>query len=211
MLDLYFIRHGESEANLKPDFVGGRSDHVHLTENGKKQAELLGERLARTNTIFDKVYSSIANRAYETAIISCQKIGYSIDDIILSEEIVELNQGNWEGKPRKEVYTPEILKIINSNRWTFKAPNGESQKDVEERMYNWLEKEILDLSDNDCTIGIYSHGFAIKCLFRKIMNSDPHLTYQIQIDNTSITKFTYNQRKFHNLVFLNDVSHLEKR
>ncbi|MEO1655290.1 MAG: histidine phosphatase family protein, partial [Bacteroidota bacterium] len=55
---------------------------------------------------------------------------------------------------------------------------------------------------------IFSHGMAIKCLFRKISQANPHLTYRISLDNTSVCHFRYSERGWH-LGRINDHAHLE--
>ena len=59
-MDLYIIRHGESQGN-----VGIEVDDPHLTELGQKQAELLALRLRNIN--FDVILSSPLTRAVQTA------------------------------------------------------------------------------------------------------------------------------------------------
>ncbi len=59
-MDLYIIRHGESQGN-----VGRDIENPHLTELGQKQAELLALRLR--NVKFDAILSSPLTRAVQTA------------------------------------------------------------------------------------------------------------------------------------------------
>lgn len=60
--------------------------------------------------------------------------------VIYDEDLEELSQGDWEGQLRTEIYTPRQLQKINSNNYTFKAPNGESQEEVENRMFDFIQK-----------------------------------------------------------------------
>ena len=46
ILRLTFIRHAQSEMNLKTHLVCGRSNHSPLTEKGRQQALLAADRLA---------------------------------------------------------------------------------------------------------------------------------------------------------------------
>ncbi|MCL2810020.1 MAG: histidine phosphatase family protein [Treponema sp.] len=73
---LYIIRHGE------PDYATDS-----LTENGKKQANALADRLCIHG--FDEIYTSPLGRAIQTAQPTCQrlKIPYSIEDW-MSEDLV---------------------------------------------------------------------------------------------------------------------------
>lgn len=59
-MDLYIIRHGESQGN-----VGHDVENPELTELGRKQAELLALRLR--NIRFDAILSSPLKRAVQTA------------------------------------------------------------------------------------------------------------------------------------------------
>lgn len=59
-MDLYIIRHGESQGN-----VGLNIENPELTDLGKKQAELLALRLR--NIKFDAILSSPLKRAVQTA------------------------------------------------------------------------------------------------------------------------------------------------
>lgn len=207
MLDIYLIRHAESESNKNSKYVGGRTNSTPLSDRGKLQAQALAQRLFFENAVFDEVYSSTAERTQRTAQFVCNKLGFSLDKIVLSDDLLELSQGDWEGKPRVEVYTPETLASINSDNWNFKAPNGESQKEVEERMYSFIQIYLLPRYDKDLKVGIFGHGTAIKCLLRKIMDFTPKITYKMGIDNTSITQLRYTDRGWHP-IRINDCAHL---
>lgn len=204
MLDLYLIRHAESVMNEQCSLIGGRTETTPLTEFGKKQAELLGKRLTWEGIIFDKVYASPATRTKETVEIICSFMAYPFNRIIYSEQLYEISQGEWEGKPRKEIYTKEMLAQINANNWEFHPPNGESQRDVEERMHNYVKKEALTQQGR---VGIFGHSMAFKCLLRSILDSTPKMTYKIVLDNTSITHLKYNDLGWH-IISLNDIGHL---
>ena len=126
MLDIFFIRHAESVGNVNNHLIGGRSDHLLLTPRGEEQAQLLGHRLHKEGIRFDKIYSSVAIRAKETARIACAQIPDFNLPIHFDERLVESSQGEWEGQLRQEIFTPEVRKSIAENPQHFKAPGGES-------------------------------------------------------------------------------------
>ncbi len=185
MIDLYLIRHAECENNINNHLISGRSNHSPLTKNGIKQAMLLGMRLKRENIKFDEVYSSPAIRTMETAKLS---LG-NIDDIIISDNLQELDQGDWVGRLREEVYSKETIKEIDKDCWNFRPPNGETQAEVQKRVYDVIKKNVIN--NNDKITAFYTHGVAIKCLLKDVMNLDHRITWRIQIDNTSITQLRY--------------------
>lgn len=210
ILDLYLFRHGETEYNATNELIGGQSNHLALSERGERQAKALGERLSSEGIKFDFLFSSTAERAKQTAKIVCEVIGFPSKKIITAPELLEISQGEWEGKKRTETMTEEILAQMKEQHWEFKAPGGESQKDVEERAFSWLKKNLLAKKEN-LTVGIFSHGVTTKCILRRILNSNPQLTYRICINNCSITRVKYAHVGLHegwSLIKVNDDVHL---
>jgi len=200
----YLIRHAESDYNLNHShLVGGRSSHSPLSETGILQAKKLGMRMKREGIRIDNWIASSAVRARQTA-----EIVMSIVDptatLIIDETIEEIHQGDWEGKPRIECYTEECLKQINQDNWNFKAPNGESQREVKERMMICIKKWMKKKDD---TNAIFTHGVAIKCVLRGIYNWDPAMTYTTDIHNTSLTELEYKKDVWH-VRRINDYAHL---
>lgn len=57
---VYLVRHGESEGNKSQTY---QFPETELSETGKRQAEILAERLAKIP--IDFVYASILKRALE--------------------------------------------------------------------------------------------------------------------------------------------------
>ena len=205
MLDLYLLRHGETALNERADTIGGQSNHVLLTDRGVLQARALGERLAVEGLAFDAVYVSPAERTRHTAAIVCARLGIPAERIIFSERLYELSQGDWEGKPRAQVYTPEAVKEIDSMNGQFCPPNGESQMMVEERMFE-VVRELLNRK-GPVTAAMVGHGTAFKCLLRRIMGFPPTLTYKIALDNASITQVKHSERGWHP-IRMNDAAHV---
>ena len=67
-----------------------------------------------------------------------------------------MSQGNWEGCLRSEIYTPEILGIIDRFQPDFAAPSGESLRQVEFRMVQFLNGTVLGLPEK-LRIDLSSH------------------------------------------------------
>jgi broad specificity phosphatase PhoE len=74
---IYFIRHGESEANLRHVFAG-QKDNSALTDKGREQARLEGEKIKSLNLSISKIISSPLIRAHDTAKIVAGIIGLII-------------------------------------------------------------------------------------------------------------------------------------
>ncbi|KAJ7971769.1 2,3-bisphosphoglycerate-dependent phosphoglycerate mutase [Quillaja saponaria] len=145
--EVFFISHGECELNLKPDLVGGRCPEAVLTPNGKRQARALAVFLNSQGVRFNSVYSSPLNRARSTAISVCKEVKFLEEQIQSSDALLEMSQGHWEGCLQSEICTPEIFSIIDRFQPDFTAPSGESLRQVEFRMIEFLNGTLLGLPE----------------------------------------------------------------
>ncbi len=206
-MHLLLIRHAESEANTKLHLVGGQLNEVPLTPKGITQAEALGKRWVREQRKLAEVHSSIAVRASHTCQIACQALGFDSSNIQYTDTLVEISQGEWTGKLRNEVYNPETIALIAQNPYGFKAPKGESQQEVEERAWGYLEKHIFSKTWQDETIAVFAHGIVIKCIIKRMLNSSPAMTWKINIENTAMTAFHLKEQGWF-MEYVNDFAHL---
>jgi broad specificity phosphatase PhoE len=213
-MHLYLFRHAETTYNADGTLIGGRSNHIPLSERGIKQAYALGGRLAEEGTSYDFVYSSPALRSRATAEIACRVIGFD-GKIVIREDIQELSQGDLEGKKRAEVYTQPVLARMALDPLNYHAPNGESPLDVQKRMHAFVNGELVaKLDGNDrINVAVFGHGFSFKCFLRGVLNFDPALTYKVPIENCSITELKYfkdsEYPRWH-IVRVNDFEHIVK-
>lgn len=88
-----FLRHGESESNVN-GLIGGATDYA-LTEQGREQARMAGERL-RDHEI-TTIYCSPLSRALHTAEIVAEAMGGL--SVTVHDDLRERNLGVWEGQP----------------------------------------------------------------------------------------------------------------
>ena len=93
---IHLVRHGESEWN-RVRRVQGDAFGVVLSERGREQARLLGERLRTMH--FDHIFSSDVERAAETTRIA---LGDSYD-VKYTNDLREISFGEWEGRLVTEI------------------------------------------------------------------------------------------------------------
>lgn len=211
MLDLYIIRHAESEGNLSPWIFWGRSNQFHLTEKGIRQSKALGRRLKSEEIKFDEVYSSSAVRLLETMKYAIPN--YPRERIRYSENLFELDRGDWTGVPRKDILNDEIRAEMNRDSWNFRTPGGESLADVSKRVQRYLNDVIMKRyqeksNGKDQKIAMFTHGYVTKTLITEFMGSDRNKTWRIATDNTSITQFRYDDRGIWWPMRINDAAHI---
>src|SRR5919197_4355319 len=95
-MKLYFVRHGESEANLQ-HVISNRASPFGLTELGRKQAYALAENLK--DIPISAIYSSPVLRARETADILSQSFHLPYQ---VTEALREYDCGILEEKSDEE-------------------------------------------------------------------------------------------------------------
>jgi broad specificity phosphatase PhoE len=93
MKHLYFMRHGMSEMNRQGLF-SGRSD-TPLTKTGIEQCKKAAAALKGVK--IDAIVSSPMKRAYDSACIVAEEIGFPEDKITLSDLFMERELGVLEG------------------------------------------------------------------------------------------------------------------
>ena len=180
------IRHAESEMNVRrPSVIGGRSRWCELTKNGVKQAKALGQALKTKAWACERVVSSTAVRAQQTARYCLEEVGYPLPRLETYIELEEMDQGDWENQPRNVIYTPQMQTRINEERWTFSPPGGESWAQVWSRAHTWIEREILNQPPQPTWV--VSHGGVIQALLTGYLHLPKNEVHHIPIGNASVT------------------------
>ncbi|KAJ6853877.1 fructose-2,6-bisphosphatase [Iris pallida] len=145
--EVVLVTEGESAASLRPDLVTGRWPGSALTGSGERQGRALAVFLKSQGVRFSEVYCSPLDRARSTARFVCRELGFAAEQIQSSDALVEMSHGQWEGCLRSEIYTPEMLSLIDRTQPDFSAPSGESLRQVQFRMVEFLNRTVLRLQD----------------------------------------------------------------
>jgi probable phosphoglycerate mutase len=151
-MKLYFIRHGESEANIQ-HVISNYGSHYGLTERGKQQVHVLAERLK--DLPITTMYSSPVLRAMDTADILYQSLDLPYR---VTEALREYNCGVLEGKSDEASWR---LHRQYYEAWTLrqdylsKPEGGESFVDIQNRFLPFIES-LKPNEDED--ILLVGHG-----------------------------------------------------
>jgi len=106
---IYFVRHGQSQANVDGVFAGQRNDS-ELTDKGKEQARLAGKEFQSRKIRIDRIVSSPLQRALRTAEIIAQTIDFDTTDIKTDNRLSEYDMGALVGTPNRKVTSAELVK-----------------------------------------------------------------------------------------------------
>ncbi|KAG8089884.1 hypothetical protein GUJ93_ZPchr0011g28171 [Zizania palustris] len=146
-LEVVVVSHGECAAALRPDLVGGRWPAAALTARGERQARALAVFLCSRGARLAAAYASPLDRSRATASLVCRELDFPEEQIQVSDALTEMSQGQWEGCPRSGIYTPEMVNLMDSTQPDFSAPAGESLRQVQFRMMEFLNQTIIRLPE----------------------------------------------------------------
>lgn len=156
--DFYIFRHGQSTYNVAGRTQGQTNDSV-LTEQGKEQAVLVGEKLQ--NKKIDIIVTSPLKRAMQTAELANQALNVPVET---DEHFIEVNVGVVEGLHYTEIRDkfPDIFEKMHIPGTEFENvcyPEGETRKQVRERVFAGLE--MWAQKPNYKTVAVSSHGIML--------------------------------------------------
>lgn len=199
---LYLIRHGETDWNVEKR-CQGFSDSP-LNETGRSQAEATARHLSDKK--IEAIYSSSLSRAYDMA---CTIAKYHEVQVQASDELRELNQGEFEGLTLTELFENhgEFLQQWFRDPADARIPGGESMRELQERAWSALE-EITQKHD-DGNVVVVCHNLCNMTLLCRIMKLDLADFRRIQQDVAAINVVEFGGRWPHPVVLhLNDTCHL---
>lgn len=196
-MDLYIIRHGETEWN-KEGKVQGASD-ISLNEKGFELAEVTREGLIKEGISFDRVYSSPLLRARQTAetLLKGTDQTYQPDD-----RIAEMCFGEYEGLTFAEINShPEYANFGNCfrNPAAYHADRGaESFEQVHDRVKNFFEEKIFPYRGTEKRILLVCHGAVSRTMILFLKNLEIADFWNVEQYNCCVNKihFTENAINF---------------
>lgn len=187
---IVLVRHGESVGNLADARareqgadrldLPARDADVELSDEGRRQADALGEWMSRADQLPDLVLSSPYARALETARRAVTHTGH---EIVLDERLRERDLGRFDGMTgrgiRKE-FADEAERRRRVGKFYYSPPSGESWADVVLRVRSLLAD--LRHGFEDKRVWIFSHQ-AVIMTFRYVLEG---LTEEelLEIDRT---------------------------
>src|SRR5688500_11137914 len=195
---LLLIRHGENDY-VKTSKMAGRIPGIHLNDQGRKQAQALGEALK--DFPITAIYSSPRERAMETAapIAEARKL-----DIGQEPDLMDTDMGKWEGKSWKVLRLTKAWKVVQNAPSRFRFPEGESFAEAQLRYANALERIAKKHNKPKDIVAVVFHADPIKlavsyflCLpldhFQRLVCNTGSLT-MLHLSESGANLVTLNQR-----------------
>jgi len=189
-MKLILLRHGESQWNLENRFTGWKD--VSLTDTGIREAKFSGEQISKMNITINSVYTSLLNRATETADIVTSIIKFPKDRIRYDWRLNERHYGALQGLSKAETATkygeqqvhiwrrsydtpPPLLDNNDKRHPKFNdkfnnidgdLPLGESSKNVIDRLEPFLKDHMVNLKKNAGNHLIVAHSNSLRAIVK---------------------------------------------
>jgi len=165
-MKVLLARHGETAWNAEGRYQGKRD--IALSENGERQARLLGERLA--NVAITRAVASPLGRARRTAELALGE-GRAAR-LELDEGLMEIGHGDWEGLLASEIRErdPGRLQAWRDAPETVQMPGegGESIIEVLDRSWPAFARACEGLGQDD-TLLVVAHDAVNRVILCRVL------------------------------------------
>ena len=176
-MKMVFLRHGESEYNLRGLCNADPGVPVSLTPKGRLQAEAAAQRLR--DLPIRRVYVSRLKRAHETAaIVNASHCA----NIYVDGRLDDRNTG-YEGRP-----VAQYLAAMRSadDPFSWKAPAGESYAEMVGRVHDFLD----DVRHDDASVVlVVTHHEALQAVTGYFRKSGLPEMWSVWVDHCEILEF----------------------
>ena len=191
MNKLILLRHGQSQWNLENKFTGWKN--VPLTEKGEIEAKKAGELIKKHKIHIDYIFSSVLERANKTAEIAI--IEANLTNLINNNKLImtrnenlnERDYGDLVGLNKEETankFGKEQVQIWRRS-YDIPPPNGESLKNVVERVSPYFKKNIKPLLDQNKSVLIAAHGNSLRAMMIELGMYKPKEISSIELPTGS--------------------------
>ena len=191
MNKLILLRHGQSQWNFENRFTGWKD--VPLTKKGIEEAKIAGQLMMKNNINIDMIFSSILQRANETAKLALKKM--NLDHLWQDNKLVmtcdkslnERNYGDLVGLNKEETsnkYGHDQVQIWRRS-YDVNPPGGESLKNVVERVKPFFNEVIHPELNVGKDVLIVAHGNSLRAIMIKIGLYQPEEISSIELPTGS--------------------------
>ncbi|WP_066250493.1 histidine phosphatase family protein [Neobacillus drentensis] len=188
-VNLYFVRHGETQYNVEKRLQGICDSP--LTVNGIAQAKSVG--IGLSDIEFKAVYASESRRVVDTARYA---IGQRNIPIFTDPRLKEMNFGVLVSLSQTELlaqYGNILEKLYSLTDLNMSAPEGESYVQLFSRTSSAIDEIIHKHKNEGGNILVFSHGVTIGNYIMQIakLSGYPHL------ENCSVSVIKYLNGEFY--------------
>jgi len=164
----------------------GRAPGVDLSEEGRRQAAALGERLAGLPVT--AVYASPMERTFQTAEAIAERHGLPVQPL---EGVLEADYGEWTGQKLADLAKTDLWQVVQRTPSRASFPSGESLAAMQARMVAALDAVVRDHPGE--MVVVVSHADPIKAAIAHYTGVHLDLFQRIVVSPASVTAFMFGE------------------
>lgn len=220
MAKLYLLRHSKSQWNKDNRFAGWVDNP--LSDEGKKQAKEIAEKLDLKNLKIDAIYSNALVRCLETILRmydtvedkyplfihvdggkmqewgNFNKLSGNDVPTYVSEKLNERYYGDIQGLDKEETRQKYGDELVHKWRrgYNDKPPSGESLEDTYNRAMPFFKEHIMkDLSEDKNIMVVASHN-SLRAIVKYIENIKEEDIINLELPFGALIEYDFNDDKF---------------
>lgn len=188
MAQLALVRHGESEWNAKNLWTGW--EDKLLTARGYLQARAAAEKLRGVN--WDLIFESDLTRVKDSAEVTIKTLDLKLPTIE-SAALRERNYGVYTKRNKlevkKELGDSEFEKLHRG--WDYPIPEGESLRQVYERVVPHFQREIEPRLKMGKNIIVFASGNSLRALCKYLRKLSDEEIEEFEIETGEVIFMTF--------------------
>jgi probable phosphoglycerate mutase len=177
------VRHASTSSTGK--ILPGRAPGLHLSDEGRRQAEAAAKRLAAVPRIA-AVYSSPLERARETAAAIARAHGLAVR---IERGLLECDVGGWTGASLRRLARTREWAAVQRHPSGFRFPGGESFVEMQWRIAEAVRRLVERHPER--TIVAVSHADPIKALLAHVLGTPLDLFQRFAIAPASVSAVAF--------------------
>ncbi|MDP6964800.1 MAG: histidine phosphatase family protein [Acidimicrobiales bacterium] len=190
---IIFVRHGKTPTTGTK--LPGRAPNLHLSDEGKSQAEMIAKEIEKSSSSFlgtkvSAVYASPMERTQETAKPIAKSLNLRVRTL---QGLNECDFGDWTGRRLRDLSKLKSWSTIQKQPSNFRFPNGESFTEMQNRMIKTVDK-ILTRHPGE-TVVCVSHADPIKSILASAVGTPLDLFQRILVGPCSASVVLYTKER----------------
>ena len=177
------VRHGLTPTTGTK--LPGRARGLHLSDEGRRQAEAAAERIAKISKVV-AIYSSPLERARETAGIIAKSRNMAVR---IERGLLEVDIGKWTGLAIKDAAARPEWTAVQQHPSGFRFPGGESFTEMQARITGAIAR-IVARHPGKIIVAV-SHADPIKAAVAHAIGTPLDLFQRVMIGTASISAIAY--------------------
>ncbi len=178
-----FVRHGHTPTTGK--LLPGRARGLHLSDDGRAQAQHVAQRLASLPNV-EAVYSSPLERTRETAAPIAAARGLAVKT---ERGLLEADIGDWTGWELKAARKAPEWKVVQRNPSSFRFPGGESFLEIQTRLVATVDR--LRAAHPGGAVVAVSHADPIKAALAHALGTHLDFFQRFAVSPCSVSAVAY--------------------